>query len=525
MDVVPQKLPDGSIVNVSRSVFSCAFNPGEEMELELWLSDSKNHSRENETREPFFKHSGVRYVYTMPTLEVELTVPRTDDIIKGNASVYLHAYLSTTSSNRRSAEIHYQLNRYSLPPPPEGFKSLLESTAEQRDQVARLRREHDSLPWISYWKNNVTLTVVTDLGNLTKQLPESIQKLVTFNNITGEYAPVFYVNDFWTYKDHFYPINDTLTTLPLQVIFKTQGPLWWQLQTQMEASFEMQKQWGSMGDEMDDMKRVLSDTNPWLLALTMVVSITHMVFDFLAFKNDISFWKSRKSLEGLSVRSILISFGCQLIIFLYLADSETSWMILLSAGISVLIEGWKITKTNDVTLSRQFPFIRLKDKNSYSNKTREFDEQAMQYLGYVVYPLMVAYAIYSLIYNQHKSYYSWLIGSASGAVYMFGFLQMTPQLFINYKLKSVAHLPWRVFVYKALNTFIDDMFAFIIKMPTLHRLSVFRDDIIFFIFLYQRWIYRTDKTRVNEFGQSFEEETASSNNAVAAPTAQKKKAD
>ena len=29
------------------------------------------------------------------------------------------------------------------------------------------------------------------------------------------------------------------------------------------------------------------------------------------------------------------------------------------------------------------------------------------------------------------------------------------------------------------------MFAFIIKMPTLHRLAVFRDDIIFFIFLYQ----------------------------------------
>jgi hypothetical protein len=44
-----------------------------------------------------------------------------------------------------------------------------------------------------------------------------------------------------------------------------------------------------------------------------------------------------------------------------------------------------------------------------------------------------------------------------------------------------------------LNTFIDDMFAFIIKMPTMHRLSAFRDDVIFFIFLYQRWIYRVDK--------------------------------
>lgn len=29
--------------------------------------------------------------------------------------------------------------------------------------------------------------------------------------------------------------------------------------------------------------------------------------------------------------------------------------------------------------------------------------------------------------------------------------------------------------YKFLNTIIDDLFAFVIKMPTLHRLSVFRD--------------------------------------------------
>jgi hypothetical protein len=31
--------------------------------------------------------------------------------------------------------------------------------------------------------------------------------------------------------------------------------------------------------------------------------------------------------------------------------------------------------------------------------------------------------------------------------------------------------------YKALNTFIDDIFAFIIRMPTLHRLACFRDGV------------------------------------------------
>ena len=55
--------------------------------------------------------------------------------------------------------------------------------------------------------------------------------------------------------------------------------------------------------------------------------------------------------------------------------------------------------------------------------------------------------------------------------------------------------------YKSLNTFIDDLFAFIIKMPTMHRLACLRDDLIFFIYLYQRWAYGIDKKRANEFGQ------------------------
>ncbi len=56
-----------------------------------------------------------------------------------------------------------------------------------------------------------------------------------------------------------------------------------------------------------------------------------------------------------------------------------------------------------------------------------------------------------------------------------GFIMMTPQLFINYKLKSVAHLPWRMMSYKFLNTFIDDIFAFVIKMPTMYRIGCLRD--------------------------------------------------
>lgn len=61
-------------------------------------------------------------------------------------------------------------------------------------------------------------------------------------------------------------------------------------------------------------------------------------------------------------------------------------------------------------------------------------------------------------------------------------------------------------MYKFLNTFIDDLFAFTIKMPFLHRLATLRDDVIFFIYLYQRWAYKIDYTRVNEFGQGGDDE-------------------
>lgn len=34
----------------------------------------------------------------------------------------------------------------------------------------------------------------------------------------------------------------------------------------------------------------------------------------------------------------------------------------------------------------------------------------------------------------------------------------------------------------------------------MHRIACFRDDLVFFIYLYQRWIYRVDHQRRNEYG-------------------------
>jgi hypothetical protein len=230
---------------------------------------------------------------------------------------------------------------------------------------------------------------------------------------------------------------------------------------------------------------------------------------------DISFWKQKKDNIGISVRTLVMNVIFQLITFLYLFDNSeaTSWMIILSSGAGLLIEVWKIKKAMNVEIipsqGTLLPYtlkFNSKEVSELEEKTDEYDQQAYTYLSYVAYPLLICYAIYSMLYNEHKGWYSFFINTAVGFVYAFGFITMTPQLFINYKLKSVSHMPWRTFMYKALNTFVDDMFAFIIKMPFLHRIACLRDDVVFFIYLYQRWIYPEDSTRANEYGQVGEQD-------------------
>lgn len=106
---------------------------------------------------------------------------------------------------------------------------------------------------------------------------------------------------------------------------------------------------------------------------------------------------------------------------------------------------------------------------------------AFKYLSWALFPLLGGYAIYSIIYVEQRGWYSWVLNMLYGFLLTFGFITMTPQLFINYKLKSVAHLPWRMLTYKFINTFIDDLFAFVIRMPMMYRLGCFRDDIIFLV--------------------------------------------
>ena len=75
----------------------------------------------------------------------------------------------------------------------------------------------------------------------------------------------------------------------------------YRLMLNIEASCKlMKKNFGFSESDLDDIKSIFTQTSLTMLALTYVITILHVVFDFLAFKNDYGFWKGREDLAGLS---------------------------------------------------------------------------------------------------------------------------------------------------------------------------------------------------------------------------------
>eukprot|EP00898_Chlorokybus_atmophyticus_P009028 jgi/Chlat1/9126/Chrsp97S08427 len=500
------------------------FRKGELVDLWVYLSEDLRFTDFNDQQALIWHEAAIPLTQHPSASRNMSTVYRPSYEAQHNATVYLHVFFARNGRSPDPMDPTYdklsvfgKSQRQTVyDKPPKNIEQVVDGSQDNETLLSTEAQE-----WISYWKPNITINLVDEFTSwAVGSIPAHLSDQLHIEPYSGQYFPIVYLNEFWAFKDTRIALNDTVSEVPFHLEVGIAKSWWWQLQLQLDASFKMQQSMGALGEnDSDEFKRMLVESNPYLLALTMAVTLLHTVFDVLAFKNDINFWRNNKSMEGLSLRTIVINCFCQVVIFLYLLDNKTSWMIIISAGIGVLIEFWKIGKAMKVSVDRSgmFPTLKFEDRETYAgNKTKEYDQLAMKYLSWVCYPLVAGYSVYSLLYETHKSWYSWVLGTLTGSVYTFGFIMMTPQLFINYKMKSVAHLPWRQMTYKFLNTIIDDLFAFIIKMPMLHRISCFRDDVVFLIYVYQRWIYPVDAKRVNEFGFGGQEADAASQPAAIA---------
>ncbi|KAK6431348.1 hypothetical protein LTR95_012487 [Oleoguttula sp. CCFEE 5521] len=478
-------------------------------------------------------------------ITTSISVPQT---VQENGTLWAHIFVGKTGAELDPASNNYDPSKaYRVLRPLTQY--LARKKTFKRRNLLSAKNETSDLEEVtpqaasiaSYYHSNVTLTFIADTGNVQyTTLHPSVRQFYPLDpsgarDSTGKngwYYPVIYWNTFWQMKKDMVELNTTipLKTLPLNIQLSSISN--WQFslmatvdegmkETARKAAHGEVGPTGGDGSEMEMIKQVLLDSNIYLLGTTAVVSVLHMIFELLAFKSDVGHWRKKKDNVGVSVRTILANIFMQTVILLYLLDNNenTSWMILFGQGMGVAIEAWKITKAVDVRLREPGPESRFngilpyvvvfEDKHKLSEteeKTEEYDKIAFKYMGIVAVPLLLAYAVYSLMYDSHKSWYSFILTTLVGSVYAYGFLMMIPSLYINYRLRSVAHMPARAMMYKVLNTFIDDLFAFTIKMPILHRLATLRDDVIFFVYLYQAWAYKVDPTRINEFGQGGEDE-------------------
>ncbi|KAK9324097.1 cleft lip and palate transmembrane protein 1-domain-containing protein [Lipomyces orientalis] len=503
---------------------------GSKYDFRLYITDSRIFTSFD--LEPTLEGYDLQYGDSGYRIAKDILFPTTE-ALRNNGSVSAHLYVAQSGAEfrpsspdydpKKAYEMHFRLSHY-MPQKKEVKTKHLLGGDEKETNDEGGEDPAGPVPIMSYWHPNITIGMVPS-GQLnyvgmpppTRQwVPLESTGLRDSTGQNGWYYPIVFNHQFWQLASQMKEINSTVSYLPMSIEF-VPVPYWkFQIMVSMDAGLKQQAQ--SMGQsgagELEEVKRVLLETNIWLLGITAAVSLLHMLFEMLAFKNDISHWKNKKDNIGVSVRTIIANVVMQTIIFLYLMDNNenTSWMVMFTQGSGILVEAWKITTAVDIKIEPSTGFIPynvvFKDKHVLSDtekKTQEYDQIAFKYMYIAAVPLIGAYAVYSLIYETHKSWYSFIITTLVGSVYAYGFLMLVPSIYINYRLKSVAHMPRRAMIYKFLNTFIDDLFAFVIKMPLLHRLATLRDDVIFFIYLYQTWLYRVDPTRVNEFGQGGDE--------------------
>ncbi|XP_050343582.1 lipid scramblase CLPTM1L [Nymphalis io] len=442
-------------------------------------------------------HTSLKFDYRNEAkVVVTLKIPRKT---RNNGTLFMHAVLL---DEKRLYDDFIDIFRtesvHTLPlvthtEPQAATFNLLQSNDEEK----KPKSEKKLKPY-SHIATIAPLAVLTD--NLNLPVHKIPAELYPYMRVRGEkFLPIIQHNVLKSRISHLQLLNSSTPEVNVTVTVApaTYGSL--RLALHVRLALEQLHGLGFSDKDVDDVKGIFADTNLYLLSATVLIASCHLLFDFLAFKNDVSFWKRKRSLAGLSARTVIWRAFSQLVIFFYLLDEQTSLLVLVPAGISAVIEAWKVSVVLHVRVSRAGWRLRVwrAGPDASERSTARADREAMRYLALLLYPLCAAGALYSLLYEPHRGWYSWALTSVVNGVYAFGFLLMLPQLFVNYRLRSVAALPWRAFMYKAFNTFIDDVFAFIITMPTAHRVACFRDDLVFLVYLYQRWLYPVDKSRTD----------------------------
>lgn len=412
---------------------------------------------------PVWRAQGVPYSLKAPTQRHTAVLPLSE-AAQHNGTLFAHVFVTPhgrspdpqdeSHARTLTSNVSHALVVHGPRPTFAPLRNLL--TGERPPWQAAL---FDSLPpgherqWISFFKPAVSINVVVDHESYElNAIPMVLwqhwfeQRLVSRRE--GRFKPIVFLNELAMVKGSWVPLNASVAEVELSLDAQPMSIRRFVWMLNLRQSFALQEETlGISEKESEELRGMFTNTHPVLLYTTVGVSALHLLFDVLAFKHDISFWRSVESMEGLSTRSVFANVAMEAVILVYLVDEGASWLVQLGSGLTLLVGVFKMFKSLRV---RRADAARAAGGVS---ETDMYDRLAYSRLAPPVVLLVVGYAAWELLFDFHRGWWAWALNSLVALVYGVGFIVMTPQLFINYKLKSVAHLPWRFFFYKFLNTF------------------------------------------------------------------------
>uniref|UniRef100_A0AAX7T6K2 Lipid scramblase CLPTM1L n=1 Tax=Astatotilapia calliptera TaxID=8154 RepID=A0AAX7T6K2_ASTCA len=324
----------------------------------------------------------IFYAYLSLHRKVHVSLPG-ETRANGTLFAVVYVHKAGVSPLEDSREVHYavQLTTYITP----------SRTDVQKDKEKKPRSENP----VSHWRPHLSLTVMSEDFTFTKAgLPSDVRRYMRVSQEGRQmmYLPLLMVNELNFRVRDLMEISSGTVQLPLTVSYEgisLRGFRFWVHLQDMVYSLQ---QFGFTDENIDEIKE-------------------HINTDFfLALKNDISSWRKKKSMAGISRKTVLWRSLGTLLIFLYLLE-ETSLLVLLPVGLGACVEVWKVFTVFKIQIQCKGNKLHVNKLDEEERKTVEYDTQASRYLSYLVYPLCISGAVFSLAYLRQKSYYSWLIST------------------------------------------------------------------------------------------------------------------
>ena len=252
---------------------------------------------------------------------------QTNNAILGHVSMVKYDAPNHIGKPRRVLyhDVSYLFRRYILRSVGDGEPKpwdIAESQPEEYqvyEDAQQMKKDGIGYP---FWKPEVSVKLVSeDLAYPDELVGRSGMEVVQLQRQSAEhpsgyaYLPGLRVDEIGLTSEKYIALNETVTALPLRISFDrndvlsdeesskgsgggvSQGglsPARWRLLSHFSEALESQRELGFEQSDIDDLRRLIAETNVTLLGITMLASTLHLLFEFLTFKSDIDFWKGNK---------------------------------------------------------------------------------------------------------------------------------------------------------------------------------------------------------------------------------------